>query len=528
MTRVFISYRRDDCAGHAGRLYDHLVERFGDDAVFMDIDAIEPGVDFGERIEKAIGLCSVLIALIGDDWLHITDSAGRRRLDNPADLVRLEIVGALRRSDLRVIPVLVEGATMPPTEALPDDLKPLARRNALELSDGRWRYDADRLIEVVERVASPAPGTAAFGVARGRVDPDRVGASPVAGAAARHRFPTGPLALGGGIAAVVVAVVVVLLAGGGGGGGDGRDGGGDEQGGGGGRGGGQRQQPLTADAPIPSVTRPLSLALRGNELAVLGGPGDLRIVNANSGEEKRPRVKNLGAGASDVAGGFGSLWVTKHRTRSLLRIDPRTRRRVAFAYEPPTPGMPVAVATGEGAVWIGTDEPSGPDYLIKVTQRGKVARMIPVAGKIYDVAVGQGAVWITASPAKVVRIPVRGGTSQPIDVGAQPHGLAVGNGAVWVANFGDKSITRINSRTRRISAPIGLDFAPERIAVGGGSVWVTAQLANKLIRIDPRRRNVSDMIETKREPYALGVRRGREVWLTLAGEDAIQRVRFTR
>jgi hypothetical protein len=104
MTRVFISYRRHDCAGHAGRLYDHLVERFGDDGVFMDIDAIEPGADFGERIENAIDMCSVLIALIGDQWLDIADSGGRRRLDNPSDLVRLEIGGALRRRDIRVIP----------------------------------------------------------------------------------------------------------------------------------------------------------------------------------------------------------------------------------------------------------------------------------------------------------------------------------------------------------------------------------------------------------------------------------------
>lgn len=112
----------------------------------MDINAIEPGMDFGVRIEQAVESCDVLIALIGDDWLDIADASGRRRLDDPEDFVRLEIASALRREDLRVIPVLVEGATMPPAIELPTDLKPLARRNALELSDARWRYDVERLI----------------------------------------------------------------------------------------------------------------------------------------------------------------------------------------------------------------------------------------------------------------------------------------------------------------------------------------------------------------------------------------------
>jgi hypothetical protein len=139
---VFISYRRDDCAGHAGRLYDRLAEHFGEERVFMDIDAIDPGVDFGERIEEAVASCDLFIALIGDDWLDIKDPSGRRRLDDPDDFVRLELAAGLARSGLRVIPVLVEGASMPASGDLPDDLKPLARRNAFELSDARWRSPA--------------------------------------------------------------------------------------------------------------------------------------------------------------------------------------------------------------------------------------------------------------------------------------------------------------------------------------------------------------------------------------------------
>jgi formylglycine-generating enzyme required for sulfatase activity len=161
MSRIFISYRRDDSAGYAGRLYDRLSERFGQGQIFMDIDTIEPGLDFVEVIEKAVGSCDVLIALIGRQWLTITDATGRRRLDNPEDFVRLEIATALDRN-IRVIPVLVRGATVPRSTDLPDALKKLARRNALEISDTRFHYDVDRLIETLEKVlgvSEPAPPT---------------------------------------------------------------------------------------------------------------------------------------------------------------------------------------------------------------------------------------------------------------------------------------------------------------------------------------------------------------------------------
>ena len=112
MARVFISYRREDSSGWAGRLYDRLSQRFGGDNVFMDIDTIEPGLDFVEVIQRAVGSCDVLIALIGRQWPTVSDATGQRRLDNPEDFVRLEIAAALRR-DIPVIPVLVRATAMP-------------------------------------------------------------------------------------------------------------------------------------------------------------------------------------------------------------------------------------------------------------------------------------------------------------------------------------------------------------------------------------------------------------------------------
>src|ERR1043165_3354644 len=105
---IFISYRRNDSAGYAGRLFDGLSAHFGEDQIFMDIDYIEPGEDFVQAIETAVGSCEILIALIGPSWLTIENVTGRR-LDNPNDFVRLEIVAALARG-IRVIPVLVQGA----------------------------------------------------------------------------------------------------------------------------------------------------------------------------------------------------------------------------------------------------------------------------------------------------------------------------------------------------------------------------------------------------------------------------------
>lgn len=157
--RVFISYRRQDVPGYAGRLYDHLALRFGDDRVFMDVDAIRPGSDFTQVIDGALAKCDVFLAVIGDGWLTSTDSTGRRRLDAPGDFVRLELEAAFRR-DIPIIPLLFESATMPPATDLPESLAPLARRQALEMSDTRWRADVDELVTELDRLVkgqSPEP-----------------------------------------------------------------------------------------------------------------------------------------------------------------------------------------------------------------------------------------------------------------------------------------------------------------------------------------------------------------------------------
>src|SRR5262245_3777098 len=148
--RLFINYRREDTAPYAGRLYDRLTAHFGEDQVFIDIDQIGPGEDFVEAINRKVGTCDVAIISIGPHWLTATDASGNRRLDDPEDFVRAEIVAALERKIL-VIPVLVGGARMPRRQDLPEALSPLSRRNAIELSETRFHADVNRLIEAIEK-----------------------------------------------------------------------------------------------------------------------------------------------------------------------------------------------------------------------------------------------------------------------------------------------------------------------------------------------------------------------------------------
>jgi hypothetical protein len=149
MGKLFVSYRRDDSIGMAGRIYDRLAAHFGGDAVFMDVDAIPFGVDFRQHLSNAVSGCDALLAIIGEDWLSISRE-GERRLDDPKDFVRIEIEAAFQQS-IPVIPVLIEPARMPQEEELPEPLRDLAYRNAATVDPGRdFHSHVDRLIRGVD------------------------------------------------------------------------------------------------------------------------------------------------------------------------------------------------------------------------------------------------------------------------------------------------------------------------------------------------------------------------------------------
>jgi hypothetical protein len=147
--RIFICYRRDETAYPAERLFEDLTERFNSDRVFKDTDAIQGGDNWVVRMDQAVGSCHVLLAVIGKEWLSIRDqSRKRRRLENSADPVRLEIEAALRRN-IRVIPILVDKATMPRANDLPSSMADFAYRQAIELSPDQWNHNFNQLLETL-------------------------------------------------------------------------------------------------------------------------------------------------------------------------------------------------------------------------------------------------------------------------------------------------------------------------------------------------------------------------------------------
>src|SRR5450755_1770794 len=149
MPRVFISYRRSDAAGQAGRLAEDLFERLGRGNVFLDVDAIPAGVDFEQHIDHMLDGCAVALILIGDEWLALGTPGGAPRLHDESDLVRKEVVRALT-SGVTVVPVLVEGARMPAAAELPADVAPIVKLNAAGLDNRHWRQDVRSICDTID------------------------------------------------------------------------------------------------------------------------------------------------------------------------------------------------------------------------------------------------------------------------------------------------------------------------------------------------------------------------------------------
>jgi TIR domain-containing protein len=147
---VFVCYRRQDAEDAAGRLHDKLVSVYGSERVFMDIDNVPLGVNFVTHIKERLQDCGAVLVIVGRNWTTITDPEGSRRLDNPADHVRVEVATALKQGTI-VIPILVQGASMPRSADLPEDIRDLAFYNGLRLTPEFWRPGVERLIKELDR-----------------------------------------------------------------------------------------------------------------------------------------------------------------------------------------------------------------------------------------------------------------------------------------------------------------------------------------------------------------------------------------
>jgi len=153
---IFISYRRREALKEARAVFEKLSREFGAGQVFIDLEGLDYGVDFVESLDRQLQHCEVMLVLIGPGWLDSPDSHGGRRLDDPNDFVRIELRTALQRN-IRVVPVLFDGAPMPRTVDLPADLEPLARRNKIDLDFHRFDADIGRLIGSLRKILAPPP-----------------------------------------------------------------------------------------------------------------------------------------------------------------------------------------------------------------------------------------------------------------------------------------------------------------------------------------------------------------------------------
>jgi hypothetical protein len=160
MAGIFISYRRDDTLWCAGRLFDRLADAFGPSRVFMDVESLDPAKHFAVEVRREVETSDIVLVLIGADWLRLTDAQGRRRIDNPNDLVRLEIASALSL-ERPIIPVLVEGAPAPSPEDLPEDIRGLCDSTFFDLEHGKFQADSSTLISLLRAKTTPDPSLAA-------------------------------------------------------------------------------------------------------------------------------------------------------------------------------------------------------------------------------------------------------------------------------------------------------------------------------------------------------------------------------
>jgi TIR domain/PASTA domain len=187
---IFISYRREDSAGYAGRLFADLKRRFAQGQIFIDVAGIALGRDYRKVVDEHVSGCDVLLAVIGREWAGVRQDQPPR-LQDPKDLVRIEIASALKR-DIPVVPVLVEGASMPRQDELPSDLEPLSFRNAIELRHERWDDDVAQLMEALDPIVAKATS--------------RRASSPQTPAPSKR-----PLLVGGVAAVVLLAALALYL-----------------------------------------------------------------------------------------------------------------------------------------------------------------------------------------------------------------------------------------------------------------------------------------------------------------------------
>jgi YVTN family beta-propeller protein len=540
--KLFICYRREETAAHAGRLYDAMAARFGERHVFMDIE-LEPGIDFVDRITEVVAACHVFLVVVGPTWATLSNGENRPRITDRADFVRLEVETALRRQDVRVIPLLVDGARMPHAEELPEELRTLTRRNALELSDVRWRYDVERLMGTLEDLLGttslPPPGAAepVEESPRAPAQAQPVGTAPatqpdVGGTEPWERRkpmppsppPKGPrpprprwlLAAAGGAAAVILAGLALAGIFGGGGDDNGDTGAGDAA-----------ERAPRVSARINLGGGPDGLAVDGRVLWITDQVENVvRRVDMKTNKPIGEPIR-VGQNPDGVAAERGTVWVANVDDGTVTRLDASDDATVMPMGRVNLGGRPEGIALGKQLVWVTT----GPDGSVRRIDRASATTVggpVGVGTNTIDAFVGKDGVYVSDKGRNTVtRVDSASAeiTGGPIPVGNKPRGLVEAEGSVWVANSGDDTVSRIDTSTFRVvGSAINVGDNPRDVTSAGGFIWVVNTDSGTVTRIDARTGSVAGKpIRVGRKPASIEAGGG-SVWVSNSGDGTLSRI----
>ena len=541
MLSVFVSYRRTDSPTHAGRLHDALAARFGDSNVFMDVDSIDPGVDYEKVIKSELARCDVLVAVIGPAWLQ-SEPEGESRLNDPHDLVRSEIASALNRN-IRVVPVLVRGASLPTEGELPKELQPLIRRNAVTLSDEAWTLQVKELIARLEKpVVRPGPGPKPSPEPQPHPAP-----GPKSWSSRLRRLPpavalaaVGALLLTGGLLAFVLWPDPGPPP--------------DPD---------PTPTPTLASTPDPEVLRAIhvggtpdgvAVAATGPESVwvVIGGDSDtdgtVVRIDPKTGKSATPVSRPQIGQLDSIAVGGGSVWVTGETSGKVARIDERSGR-VSARISIDGGGQFKGLAIEERTVWV-TDCGTGSVIRIQLS-RGFPQTRFPLAGQPRSVVVDDGGrVYVAVrheypgcTPAPRGRGPSR---IAVLDAGEQqfrtlvkvddPNAVALTtDGALnkqwlWVADSPDElqhKVLRVDLETQEISGGVEVPRNLTSMAADGEGVWALSRSLDETIgtvaRVEARGETletVGEAIDVDGDPQEIAFGAG-HVWVTQASLESV-------
>jgi len=481
--RIFLSYRRSDAGGYAGRLHDRLEGAFGAGEVFRDVDSLRGGERWTDRLELAIARSSVMVVVIGPDWLTVANDRGRR-LDDPDDHVRQEIEAALR-SGLPLIPALVGGAPVPPVDALPQSLRPLCEWQSVRLSDESFRTDFDQLEQSVRRSLQPVTEEAQAASAR------------------RRRRIVVAAAIAAVLAAAVAVPLLALR--------------------------GSSSSFLTVNAGAD----PTAIAIGDGSVWVADYlPSTVTRIDEATGRVLDAGIV-VGTQPDGIAVGGGDVWVADYDANAVTEIDAATGAVVR------TVGAgsgPYGVVVARGSVWV-TDwgNPANGDTVMRLNERTGAVEGAPIRVGLEPtmIAYGGGSLWTAnEGDGTVTRIDASTGRvdGPAIAVGSSPQGVAAGGGSVWVANGGSDTVTRIDAATGTVLATIAAGSGPWQLAVGSGSVWVPdygtdSQPGNTVTKIAEATGVVEGRpIVVGKAPVAAAVAPDGSVWVVNSGESTVTRI----